>query len=152
MAETHQAEERRIKRSLVALSSLQACAHACHLYEVELVAQPPCKAWSVWPQGFSLAPPKAKASRGSGCQTSWLPRSPAWRLCWGNPRCHGAQALCSPAGPVQSTNGQQQPARSLSAAGSFNTANICSVHLHMQSHQRSSGSQRPQRSLQKKAE
>lgn len=37
------------------------------------------------------------------------------------------------------------------AAGSFNTANIRSVHLHVQSHQRSSGSQRPQRSLQKKA-
>ena len=38
------------------------------------------------------------------------------------------------------------------ASDSFNLANICSVHLHVQSHQRSSGSQRLYRSLQKKAE
>lgn len=118
MAERHQAEEHQVKYSLVALSSLHARTHATSVR------------WSWW-YSPSVRPGV------SGCRVAaWHLRKERLRLALAASQggfqeaLHGgsagatqfataARALCSPAGLVESTNRQRQPARSLSCSRSF---------------------------------
>lgn len=140
MSETHQAEA----YSLVPLNSLCARMHTCHLCEKELVAQPPARpaGWqfgSYERKGCTWLWPPDKAASKKSCMKALMvqPTEP-----WGR---HGAWAPCSPAGLVESTNRKEQP----DSCSRVIITSICSVHLHLQWQQRSSGSQRSYWSFQR---
>lgn len=140
MSETHQAEA----YGLMPLNSLCARMHTCHLCEKELVAQPPAR-----PAGWQFGSYERK-----GCTWLWPPKVASKKSCmkalmvqptepWGS---HGAQAPCSPAGLMKSTNRKALP----DSCSRVIIASICSVHHHLQWQQRSSGSQRSYWSFQRR--